>query len=72
MPNSLHTIFCHKCGKAMTYPYEQRGELYHKECLPVNIDNQLKFAVAEYDKYLDREVYNPSVDEAIQQPWSVL
>ena len=30
----LHTIYCHKCGKAMTYPYEECGELYHNQCLP--------------------------------------
>ena len=29
--SGLHTIYCHKCGKAMTYPYEEGGELYHKQ-----------------------------------------
>ena len=32
--SGLHTIYCHKCGKAMTYPYEQSDELYHSWCLP--------------------------------------
>lgn len=44
MPN-LKTIFCHKCGKAMTYPYKSRvdGELYHKWCLPYLIMDEAYF-----------------------------
>ena len=57
----LHTIYCHKCGKAMTYPYEEGGELYHKQCLPSN--DALVFADEEYDKYLEEHVYNPNIDE---------
>ena len=61
MHNGLHTNFCHKCGKAMTYPYEEGGELYHKQCLPSN--DALVFADEEYDKYLEEHVYNPNIDE---------
>ena len=57
----LHTIYCHKCGKAMTYPYEESGELYHSWCLPSN--DALVFADEEYDKYLEEHVYNPNIDE---------
>jgi hypothetical protein len=45
MSSGLHTIYCHKCGKAMTYPYEERGELYHSWCLPSN--DSLAFADEE-------------------------
>jgi hypothetical protein len=55
--NGLHTVFCHKCGKAMTYPYEQDNELYHRECLPT------LFADEEYEKYLDEKVYNSGSNE---------
>ena len=61
MHNGLHTSFCHKCGKAMTYPYEEGGELYHKWCLPSN--DLLAFADEVYEKYLGEKVYNPSIDE---------
>lgn len=37
MPNKLYTVFCHKCNKFMNYPYEHKGELYHKECLPFKV-----------------------------------
>ena len=51
--NGLHTIYCHKCGKAMTYPYEEHEELYHSWCLPSN--DALVFADEEYN--------NPNIDE---------
>ena len=59
--SGLHTIFCHKCNKAMTYPYEQSDELYHKQCLPSN--DALVFADEEYNKYMDKLFYNPDINE---------
>ena len=71
--SGLHTIFCHKCGKAMTYPYMQSDELYHKWCLPLISSPSLIEDIL--NPYLGRmeilEHYNANVDEAIQQPWSV-
>ena len=39
----------------MTYPYEEGGELYHKQCLPSN--DALVFADEVYEKYLGEKVY---------------
>ena len=65
MPNGLHTTFCHKCGKTMSYPFEEAGELYHKQCLP----SIFAFADEEYDKYLENHVHNPNNElQKVAQP----
>ena len=65
--NGLHTIYCHKCDKAMTYPYEERGELYHRWCLSVQSSEELQKVVQpdlatdsidEICRYIDPEVWN--------------
>jgi hypothetical protein len=55
MPNGLHTIFCHKCGKAMTYPYEQDNELYHRECLPTS-----------FTPFPDEEIINGTHEDELE------
>ena len=62
MPNKLHTIFCHRCGEFMNYPYEHKDELYHKDCLPYVARTFI--SIDEACRYADREAYESQFNKS--------